>query len=179
MAKKIKQQDSKAEVASKDESVTPDDESGVQSVQSPFDRTAKIKRFVFRFSIAFVTLLFAIPFCLLLLYKIESVKPISTIMVRDALVGPGSRRDWVELDDMSPHIVRSVMMSEDGQFCAHGGVDWTALNQVIDDALDGEKTRGASTITMQLVKKFVFMARPVICSQGVGNSVCSDDRVGA
>jgi len=43
-------------------------------------------------------------------------------------------------------------MSEDGKFCSHSGIDWSALNQVIDDAIEGERTRGASTITMQLVK---------------------------
>ena len=43
-------------------------------------------------------------------------------------------------------------MSEDGQFCFHHGVDWAELKGVIDDALAGEPTRGASTITMQTVK---------------------------
>ena len=43
-------------------------------------------------------------------------------------------------------------MSEDGKFCSHSGVDWDAINLVIDDALDGEPVRGASTISMQSVK---------------------------
>ena len=53
---------------------------------------------------------------------------------------------------MSPVVFQSIMMSEDGRFCEHGGIDWPALTQVIDDAIEGERTRGASTITMQLVK---------------------------
>ena len=73
-------------------------------------------------------------------------------MLSDALMGPGAKREWVELDAMAPVLYQSVMMSEDGKFCTHGGIDWEALNQVIDDAIDGERTRGASTITMQLVK---------------------------
>ncbi len=67
-------------------------------------------------------------------------------------MGAGARRKWVSFDEMAPVIYQSVMMSEDGQFCSHNGIDWQALNQVIDDAFEGEKTRGASTITMQLVK---------------------------
>ncbi len=54
-------------------------------------------------------------------------------------------------------------MSEDGQYCQHNGVDWQALNTVIDDAIDGEKTRGASTITMQTVKNlFLWNSRSFI-----------------
>lgn len=73
-------------------------------------------------------------------------------MIRDSLNGSGVRREWVEFEKIAPVLYQSVMMSEDGRFCSHSGVDWDALNQVIDDALEGEKTRGASTITMQLVK---------------------------
>jgi monofunctional biosynthetic peptidoglycan transglycosylase len=43
-------------------------------------------------------------------------------------------------------------MSEDGQFCRHDGIDWQQMRMVVDDALAGEETRGASTITMQTVK---------------------------
>ena len=32
------------------------------------------------------------------------------------------------------------------------GVDWGAVSTVVDDALDGRRTRGASTIAMQTVK---------------------------
>ncbi len=111
-----------------------------------------LKSFAVRFLAAFGLIITLVPLALLFLYKIESVKPISTLMIQEALVGSGAKRQWVELDDMSPRIYQSVLMSEDGQFCAHNGVDWGALNDVIDDALDGERTRGASTITMQLVK---------------------------
>ncbi len=54
-------------------------------------------------------------------------------------------------------------MSEDGQFCFHRGVDWGELNAVIDDALDGEKTRGASTLPMQVAKNlFLWPHRSLI-----------------
>lgn len=111
-----------------------------------------LRSFATRFLVAFSLILLLVPLGLLILYKFEGVKPISTLMIKEALVGHGAKREWIELEDMSPRIYQSVLMSEDGQFCAHGGVDWSALNQVIDDALEGERTRGASTITMQLVK---------------------------
>lgn len=108
--------------------------------------------FVWRFTMAFAALLILLPLGLLLVYRIEPVHPVSTLMMRDWLTGTGVRREWIELDDLAPVVYQSVMMSEDGRFCSHGGVDWTELNKVIDDAIEGEKTRGASTISMQLVK---------------------------
>lgn len=126
-----------------------------------------LRGYLVRFTIAFFSLVFGIPLFLLLIYRIEAVKPVSTLMIRDALIGPGAKREWVELDDMSPHIARSVMMSEDGLFCSHGGVDWAALNKVIDDALDGERTRGASTITMQLVKNLFLWPQRSFVRKGL------------
>ena len=84
-------------------------------------------------------------------------------MVREGLFGAGARREWVEIENIAPVLYQSVLMSEDGKFCSHNGIDWEALNQVIDDALEGEKTRGASTITMQLVKNlFLWPERSFI-----------------
>ncbi|MBL4727135.1 MAG: transglycosylase domain-containing protein, partial [Rhizobiaceae bacterium] len=61
-------------------------------------------------------------------------------------------RHWTDIEDIAPALVQSVIMSEDGQFCMHNGVDWNELTTVIDGVLGGEKTRGASTLTMQTVK---------------------------
>ena len=73
-------------------------------------------------------------------------------MVARLVSGKTVVREWVSLDNINPVLVHSVMMSEDAKFCAHHGIDYAALNQVIDDALEGEKTRGASTLSMQTVK---------------------------
>ena len=67
------------------------------------------------------------------------------------LLQPVERR-WVPIEEVAPIAWQSIIMSEDGQFCSHHGVDLRELNAVIDDAMEGEKTRGASTITMQLAK---------------------------
>ena len=105
-----------------------------------------------RFVSAFVCILVVIPAILLIVYKAEFIRPVSTLMIQEALIGNGAKREWIEIDDIAPVLYQSVVMSEDGKFCSHRGVDWDALNAVIVDAIDGEKTRGASTITMQLVK---------------------------
>ncbi len=69
----------------------------------------------------------------------------------------------MEFDDIAPVLVQSVMMSEDGQFCAHAGIDWAQMRGVVEDALDGEQTRGASTIPMQTVKNlFLWNGRSFV-----------------
>ena len=96
--------------------------------------------------------LIALPIVLTIVYMPPFVRPISTLMVKDIITLQGYDRQWVPLDDIAPVLAHSVIMSEDGQFCSHRGVDLGELRGVISDALDGESTRGASTIPMQTVK---------------------------
>lgn len=104
-----------------------------------------------------------LPYLLILVYALPFIRPVSTLMLADLALLRGYDRRWVSLDDISPNLVRSVMMSEDGQFCFHGGVDWTQMRGVVEDALDGETTRGASTIPMQTVKNlFLWNGRSFI-----------------
>jgi monofunctional glycosyltransferase len=92
------------------------------------------------------------PVVLTILYIPSVVHPVSTLMLKDLVTFKGYDRQWVSIDNIAPALVHSVMMSEDGQYCTHQGVDWAAINQVIDDAMEGEGSRGASTIPMQTVK---------------------------
>ena len=93
-----------------------------------------------------------LPAVLTLLYYPSFVHPVSTLMLKDLVTFNGYDRRWVDLDDIAPVLAHSVIMSEDGQFCAHRGIDLAELKVVIDDALAGEPARGASTISMQTVK---------------------------
>jgi len=116
-----------------------------------------------RFLLAVFLLVVMLPTGLLLFYRIEGVHPVSTLMVRDYVMGVGVTRQWRPLDDISPWLRQSVIMSEDGQFCSHHGVDWGAVNEVVRNAIDGERPRGASTITMQLVKNlFLWPDRSLV-----------------
>ncbi|MGL4489907.1 MAG: monofunctional biosynthetic peptidoglycan transglycosylase [Rhizobiaceae bacterium] len=104
-----------------------------------------------------------LPVALMLIYAIPVIQPVSTLMLKDLVTFKGYDRQWVYIEDISPVLIHSVMMSEDGQFCTHSGVDWKAVNQVIDDAMEGEPSRGASTIPMQSVKNlYLWSSRSVI-----------------
>ncbi|MCJ8519893.1 monofunctional biosynthetic peptidoglycan transglycosylase [Pseudorhizobium tarimense] len=103
------------------------------------------------------------PYLLILLYTLPVIHPVSTLMLADLALFRGYERQWVSLDDISPNLVQSVMMSEDGQFCRHGGVDWGEMKVVVEEALDGETTRGASTIPMQTAKNlFLWNGRSFV-----------------
>lgn len=117
----------------------------------PRGRTATAFRWLRRALLAAVAIAL-VPTLLTLLYIPSFVHPVSTLMLKDLATLTGYDRRWVPLDDIAPVLAHSVMMSEDGQFCSHFGVDLGELNGVLEDALAGEPTRGASTIPMQTVK---------------------------
>ena len=102
-----------------------------------------------------------IPAVLTFLYMPSFVHPVSTLMLKDLATFSGYDRRWVSIDDVAPVLANSVIMSEDGQFCFHRGVDLGELKGVVDDAMAGEMTRGASTITMQTVKNLFLWSRPL------------------
>lgn len=112
---------------------------------------ASLRRWV-RLGVLVAAVLAALPVVLTILYLPPFVHPISTLMVKDLLTLQGYERRWVGIDDVAPVVAHSIIMSEDGQFCSHRGVDLGELRGVINDALEGEPTRGASTIPMQTVK---------------------------
>ncbi|ESY80672.1 peptidoglycan transglycosylase [Mesorhizobium sp. LNHC220B00] len=119
-----------------------------------------LRRWVRR-GIVVAALLALIPVVLTFLYLPFFVHPVSTLMLKDLATFSGYDRRWVSIDDVAPVLAHSVIMSEDGQFCFHRGVDLGELRGVVDDALAGEATRGASTITMQTVKNLFLWSRPL------------------
>ena len=60
------------------------------------------------------------------------------------------RGQWVALADVSPALRTALVLSEDKRFYQHSGVDWQAVSSAAWANLWNSKTRGASTITMQL-----------------------------
>ncbi|OQW88375.1 MAG: penicillin-binding protein 1C [Rhodoferax ferrireducens] len=60
------------------------------------------------------------------------------------------RGQWLALADISPALRTALVLSEDKRFYEHSGVDWHAVSAAAWANLWATKTRGASTITMQL-----------------------------
>ena len=102
-----------------------------------------------------------VPYLLTPLYRVGH--PVSTLMAWRWLTGAPVTWEWIDLSAMSPSLPRAVVAAEDARFCIHRGIDWDALREVVDDAEDGEVTRGGSTITQQVAKNlFLWQGRSFI-----------------
>ena len=66
------------------------------------------------------------------------------------------RYKFVPLAQISPDFQHAVIAAEDGRFYQHHGFDWHEIQIAAEDKLEGERTRGASTLTQQLVKNLFF-----------------------
>jgi penicillin-binding protein 1C len=60
------------------------------------------------------------------------------------------RGPWLALAEISPALRTAIVLGEDRRFWAHGGVDWRALAASAWANAFNQRTRGASTLTMQL-----------------------------
>jgi monofunctional biosynthetic peptidoglycan transglycosylase len=92
------------------------------------------------------------PPLLILLFRFVPV-PATPLMLIRAVQGYGWSRDWVPYESIDPALARSVIAAEDNLFCTQRlGFDFGQLQGQVEAALDGERPRGASTITMQVAK---------------------------
>jgi monofunctional glycosyltransferase len=66
------------------------------------------------------------------------------------------RYTFVPINQISPELQHAVVAAEDGRFYQHHGFDWHEIQIAAEDDLDGGRSRGASTITQQLVKNLFF-----------------------
>ena len=78
---------------------------------------------------------------------------------------------YVPLHHISPWIPRAILTTEDNSFFKHDGFNRTALRASIERNLDrGDFVRGASTISMQLVKN-VFLTREKVIARKVQEAI--------
>jgi monofunctional glycosyltransferase len=66
------------------------------------------------------------------------------------------RYKFIPLSQISPDLQHAVIAAEDTRFYQHHGFDWHEVQIAAQDDLEGERTRGASTITQQVVKNLFF-----------------------
>ncbi len=80
------------------------------------------------------------------------------LLARDGQILQSTRIDltrrrlpWTRIEDVSPALLRALLASEDRKFYEHSGVDWGAAAVSAWRNLWNTRTRGASTLSMQLV----------------------------
>jgi monofunctional glycosyltransferase len=66
------------------------------------------------------------------------------------------RYNFIPLSQISSDLQHAVIAAEDARFYQHRGFDWHQIEIAAEDDMEGERTRGASTLTQQLVKNLFF-----------------------
>lgn len=108
-----------------------------------------------------VTAIVAVPVLLTPIYLFAD--PVSVPMLQRYVSGRPVDRQWRDIDAISDRLKASVILSEDGQFCRHPGVDFGALRDEVENFMEGEDARGASTITMQVARNlFLWNGQSVV-----------------
>ncbi|WIY52665.1 transglycosylase domain-containing protein [Devosia sp. YIM 151766] len=105
---------------------------------------------ILRIPLGILAVLVALPLILTPIYLV--IQPVSVPMLARLLTLQPVERQWRDIDDISDRLKAAVILSEDGQFCRHWGVDVAALRIEIDNYLAGREARGASTLTMQVAR---------------------------
>ncbi len=63
------------------------------------------------------------------------------------------RQSWVPLKDISPYLIKAVLIAEDDKFWSHEGFDYEAMKSAFEKDLKAGKFKaGGSTISQQLAK---------------------------
>ncbi len=94
---------------------------------------------------------FGVILFLILLYRFVN-PPTTTLMAYQWMTGTTIEQEWVPIEDISSNLLRAVVVSEDWGFCDHYGVDLAAIETALEQAGEGKIARGASTISMQVIK---------------------------
>jgi monofunctional biosynthetic peptidoglycan transglycosylase len=66
-------------------------------------------------------------------------------------------KEWRSLNQVSTHLRQAIIISEDALFYQHSGFDLQQIAIVLEESMkEGKFTRGASTISQQLVKNLLL-----------------------
>ena len=95
--------------------------------------------------------LVAAPVLLLLLFRFVPL-PGTPQMLWSLIEGKGAHYAWS--DHINPVLARTVIGSEDQNFCSHHGFDWDEIDKAMaaHDRHPQKKLRGASTISQQTAR---------------------------
>jgi len=66
------------------------------------------------------------------------------------------KKDWVPINEVSPHLYLAVIAAEDQKFLEHHGFDWEAIQKAFEGNRTGKSLKGGSTISNQTAKN-VFL----------------------
>jgi monofunctional biosynthetic peptidoglycan transglycosylase len=74
---------------------------------------------------------------------------------------------FVPMEKISPALQHAIVAAEDARFFQHHGFDWKEVQIAVEDDLEGGRSRGASTITQQLVKNLYLTTSRSFIRKGI------------
>lgn len=107
---------------------------------------------IFRLVIQVVIGLTVLSIVWVLFYRFLPAPFTLTMVSETVFEGRLIKHQWVPLEKISPNLIRSVIASEDYDFCQHQGFDFKEMQAAWERAEDGGRLRGASTISQQTAK---------------------------
>jgi len=103
-----------------------------------------------------VLVLFLVSLLLPIAYRWINPPLTPLMVIRKIQDGSPIQKQWVDIENISPHLIVCAMAAEDNNFLGHRGFDWGAIQKVIDLRKQGNKKRGGSSISQQTAKN-VFL----------------------
>ncbi|MDR2907064.1 MAG: monofunctional biosynthetic peptidoglycan transglycosylase [Bacteroidales bacterium] len=122
----------------------------------------KFVKKVWRFFLWTIGLFFALSISLTVLYRFVN-PPVTSLMVIRYFSPKENQthrltKDWVSIENISPHLYNGAIAAEDNLFLHHYGIDFKAIEEArkYNEKHKGKRVHGASTITQQTAKN-VFL----------------------
>jgi len=85
------------------------------------------------------------------------------VLLREVLSDEGGRCRWVGLGEVSPHLIRATLLSEDRNFFLHKGVNVPSVfRALLQNLRHGRIISGASTISQQVVRNLGHRPRTLL-----------------
>ncbi|APX13235.1 monofunctional biosynthetic peptidoglycan transglycosylase [Tateyamaria omphalii] len=122
-----------------------------RTTKSKAKRSFRPGRWLFRWSLRLVSVVFLLAVAVTLLWSIVN-PPTTFYMMQESRRLGGVDHEWVPMEEIAPVMARAAVAAEDANFCNHWGLDVVAIRRAIDEG----SRRGASTISQQVVKN-VFL----------------------
>lgn len=123
--------------------------------------------------VAFAVIAFYVGVALSL-FLLRWVNPVTTAVqverhLAASMHGKPSHKAYafVPAAQISPQLQHAVVAAEDARFYQHHGFDWKEVQTAVEDDLDGGRSRGASTITQQLVKNLYLSTGRSFVRKGI------------
>jgi monofunctional biosynthetic peptidoglycan transglycosylase len=130
-----------------------------KSQKRPFRKALKLVALI---------LLAAVTLSIMMVLPLRWFNPVTTaFMLQDDSGREPILHEWVSWTDVGTAMPLAAVAAEDQRFAVHFGVDWQSIRKSLDEAGDGGRLRGASTISQQLAKNLFLTPSRSFVRKGV------------